>query len=720
MSKPDGTVPAPRPGGRYVERAELVLAETDSRPLHIPTLDPDPLQQLAAIITGVDAEAGEGVDVAIDLVPVTPKALERRRKKEVRASRRGPTAYGESLTTGGGSGGGAILGSLSSAWSGGTKGGHGGGRRQRMPRQSDIKEAVGKFTRSGGPFFHTQILLRTTATHPGQAAERMHRLLTLFAGMADENRLVVRRPKYRRQIVSFDERMATGRFRPARRQWLSAGELLGFLKPPTAKCTARNVARISGVIAPAPAKLPVYTGQPDLYPLGLATYPDGIERMAAVRLVELLFALELGKSGFGKTERALIALVALAYAGVGCWFLDPHGEAWERVRPYLARAELHDRMQAITLTTPQPDTMVVSWNPLSMTGRTAADIEHTVKAVVDGIAAGMSWGDAHPRARTVLAKTVEALCELSLRLNAENKPELQPTIFQIRSWLTKPAWREALLPLLPERVQAYWHDTFPNIDASGMPTVTYAIDQLDVSMALRCFFGSPQGGYDARHAMDHGKIMFVCPSVGGDDHPLVDCLLIHDLYRAGRSRQDTPRHLRKTFFAWIDELTAVDNSTKGFVAAICEQLRKYEVHLIGMTQMMMRLTDPTRRALLQNSSLLATTNADVDEAAVIAKRLDGVSAEDITALGQYEYLMRLMLDGRPTHAFKIRGVPLEDFHASRHNPAGLPALDKAIDRGMTRRPAKEIEDGLATLDADIFRHFADLLDGDDPTDTAVD
>lgn len=403
---------------------------------------------------------------------------------------------------------------------------------------TDIRDAVGKFE-PGTAVFQIQLLLRTQAAHPQLALERMHRLLAVFAATSGENYLRAYRPRTRRAIAAFDRRFDTGEFAPKRRQWTTVPELAGFLKPPTARCSAPGVVRSGGLVPPAPATLPIYTGQADLVPLGAVVYPDGVERIGAAKVKDLLFGLSLGKAGHGKTEQALVQCIALAHAGFGTWFLDPHGEAWARAKPYLAHPHITERLWEINLAKVAPEQMVVSWNPLSMENRAMADVQDVVRSVVEGIAAAQDWGDHAPRARTILARTAQALALLNLQAVTASKPAAQCTLFQIRTWLVDEEWRWALLPTLPQRARDYWEKTFPTLAKDSVPTVTYAIDRIDTSQSLQAFFGSPRSGYDIRSAMDESKVVFLCPS-GSESDALVSCLLIHDLHRAGLSRQDTP------------------------------------------------------------------------------------------------------------------------------------------------------------------------------------
>ncbi|MEV6726235.1 ATP/GTP-binding protein [Streptomyces xanthochromogenes] len=695
-----GEVPAGR--ARFVERVELVLALADQKPLAHLGLSPDPLQQLAAAMASVRTEAGERAEVMVDLVPVGERRLARRRRRLLaRSRRRGPSAYGERLT--GGLSGGGVWGSVTAAWSGGKSAGPASGAK-RLPRMTDLKDQVGKFDPATGAVFGVQILLRTEAPHPQQARARMNQLLAAFSITSGENHLRSRRPRTRRAVASFDRRCATGEFAPVRRQWMTVAELAGFLKPPTKSCTASSVVRSGGLVPPAPADLPVYTGQPGLVPLGAVVYPDGVERIGAARAADLLFALMLGKSGHGKTEAALVQCIALAHNGYGCWFLDPHGEAWERAKPYLAHPHLMDRMWEINLGEADPDQMVVSWNPLSMEHRKPSDIQKVVRAVTEAIAAAQGWGDQAPRAHTILARACQAIALLNHQAVTAGRPDAQGTLFQLRRWLTDEKWRSKLLHHLPAGVQQYWTKTFADMPSEAVPTVTYAIDRLDTSPALQAFFGSPRSGYDVRTAMDTGKVVFLCPD-GSEADALVSCLLIHDLYRAGRSRQDMHRSKRRTFWSWGDELTAVDSSSKGFLAAIGEQLRKYEVRFLGMTQMALRLSAITRQSLMQNQSMLSTCAADYDEAAFVARRWNGqVTPETITELPKYHQIMSVTLNGRRTSPFRVRGLPVEEIFANCHNPAGGPALAQAIDKNLRRRPLKDILTELEDLDDVILTH----------------
>ncbi|NUS15655.1 MAG: ATP/GTP-binding protein [Streptomyces sp.] len=705
---------APGPGaqGRLdVARAELVLARSDNRPLARLGLNPDPLQRIAAAMVGVRSQDGEQADVVLDLVPVRDRLVDRRRRALIaRAARRGPSAFGERI-----GGGGGTWGSMVREFAVGLGfGGQPAARRERVPRQVDVADAVGKFV-PGEPAFCVQVLVRVTAVHPARARALLHQLLAAMEVFSGENRwrpVGPRRTAWRPyssvwwRRASFDRRFSTGEFRPSRRQWVTPPEIAGLLKPPTRHCEADNVARGSGVVAAAPAGLPQWTGQRGLVPLGLVTGAGGRAFLGGVPAADVLFGVGLGKSGFGKTEQALLQMITLAYGGFGTWFLDPHGAAVERARPYLTHPAVRERVWEIRLANPRMDDMVACWNPLDMTGRRIEDVQEVVGAVVGGIATAQGWGDGAPRARSILSNAVLVLARLSHQLVAAGKPELQPTVFQIKTLLTDEEWRAGVLEHMPDQVKRFWRLTFPKHEAAAVPTVTNALDLLETSLSLRGFLGGSVSTYNVRRAMDTGAVVMVAPSGTGSGDSLVTSLLIFDLFRATMSRQDTPPEQRRTFFAWMDELAALDTAGRGFIAAIFEQARKYELRLMVATQMAMRLSETTRQAAMQNQSLLSATGADLDEARYVAARMTGVAPETVAGLKKYRYITSVDLRGERTRPFRVSGVPIDRVLADYYDPGALAVLDSAIDVGLRRRPLREVLEHAETLDDKISDYLA--------------
>ncbi|MER5988034.1 ATP/GTP-binding protein [Streptomyces sp. NPDC001787] len=711
---------------QHFARAELALALPDHLALREVPLKPDPLEALAAAVADVREDLGERADIVLDLVPISPSKVGRRRSRLLAQARRNPSNMpsipGLPQQGAGGSGFGQLA-SVGSQIAAELRGQHGGGgqrpvQRQRMPNHTDIKAAMGKFGPGADPVFALQLLIRTCSSDPSRPRMLLEQIMATLEGWAGDNHLrpvglnlLVTRLRadsklYRR---SFDRRFTTGEFSPRRPSWVTGAELAGLLKPATKHNMAANVARSGGMVPPPPTNLPTWTGQPDLLPLGWVSKPGGGERLAGLPLAYLLFGLFLGKAGYGKTEMSLIQAIALAHNGHGTMFLDPHGDGWQRARPYLAHPQIAPRMWEIDLTSPDLDAMVGSWNPLSMENRGESDIPDIVNAIVTGFTSALNWSDSAGRAKTILTRSVETLARLSWILSQAGKPELAPTIFQIRTLLNDEEWREAIVPYLPKTLRDFWVHTYPKYSNEATPVVTNIIERLDSSNSLKGFLGSSLSTYDIRRAMDTGKIVFVCPSGTGDTDRIVSCLLIYDLFRAGLSRRTQPVAERKDFYVFIDELTAVDGASKGTLAAIAEQLRKYKVKLLAMTQMSQRLSPTTRQGLMQNLSILSTTASDIDEAQLVTRRWGKkVEADTISQLQRYHYVMSVTLDGGQSNPFRVRGASVEELYGDYLREDDVEGLDTAVNENLRRRRVRDILDDLGKLDTRLRMFLATL------------
>ena len=707
------------PGRKHVVRAEMRLAMPSHVPLRDVPLKPDPLAAFAAAVADVRPELGEAAEIAIDLLPLTPARARYHRRRAARALQQeataGPRPFGAALSA-----------QLQMGWQA-TKGIKAVAPppkpRPERPTRGSGAAAHGKYA-PDDPLFAIQILIRITSEIPGRAQAHLKKILSAFNVWDGENyfRVVGRNlgpwhlgsdaPSRRR---SFDRRFETGLFSPSAESVVTGREIAGLLKPPTKHCAPTNVERSGGLVPPAPAELPTYElGAPGILPLGYVVNADGTERFAGAPLDETLFSLILGKAGYGKTELMLVQMIALARAGCGTWFLDPHRDAARRAMPYLSAPGVAERVIDIDLTVRRSHELICNWNPLCMIGRDADDIPDVVGSITAAFASALGWDSTSNRALTILSKACEALADLSLKMSVEH-PELMPTIFQIPRLLADKEWRETVVAQLDEQYRRFWTHTFPNYPTDAIPVVTNAIERLSTSNTARAFLGGPISTYDVRDAMDNQKIVFVCPAGTSPTDRLVSCLLIFDLFRAGLSRRDMKPEDRRDFYAFIDELTAVDGASKGTLAAIVEQLRKFKVRLFAATQMAARLTATTRDALMQNKSVLSTTASEAEAARLVARQWTGdVEPETVMMLPRYQHILSVTLDGAATTPFKIRGAEVSELFAPWFQQDGETVIADHVTKTLHRRAIGVVLAEQASLDDRISKE----LGGPAATETA--
>lgn len=643
-------------------RTELVLAHPSVEPLARPDTNPDPLQPFAAAMAATRPERGEEARVCLDLLPATGRRrsrLRRRLGREAKRRHREKPRWGELLSE---------------------PGGRDRSRPDELLDRRLVGQALDAKLRDSGPLFEAQILLRCKAPGAPQAKATTKRMLSAFEPLSDRNWLRASGlalpiaflgsdlPLRRR---NFDRRFASGYFRPARKMILTGRELAGFLKPPTVHCRADNVLRSGALLAPPPP-LPTFEAKrDDLIPLGKVNDEDG-ERLVGVRAADTFFSYIAGKSRYGKTETAIVQFVHLVRSGQGGFFLDPHGDALDRIDPYLADPEVAERVVRIDLRPGRSLDEVPGWNLFEITGTNPVEAEAKVETVVDAFASALEWGERSTRAINLTTQAASALAAIGPVLAEDG---LAPTIFQIPTLLSDAEWRADVIPYLPASSRRFWRDRFPLLPSDAVTPVTNMIDRLRASSAITVLLGQARSTYRVRQAMDERLIVLACPGAGGTRDRLLANLLVFDLFHAARSRAELAPGDRALFWPFFDEVQSYDGAASGNLAALLEQSAKFGLRATFLNQNPERLSPATLNALLTNRSHLLASALNSHAAALLTKEWAGQpSPAALTKLDRFHFVTQVTDRGRSSRPFGLRGMQLED------------AFDPGV-RGAPRRRA---------------------------------
>ena len=674
-----------------VARAELVLARDSSEPLRAVGLDPDPLGGLARAVDGLRCDRGDTATVCVDLLPVTPGQRRRIRRRLLRRARHAhPISQAHEI-------GADILGT-------GRQGPAPAG--ELVERRIDRKALADKLA-SPEPLFWIQVLA-SVSSPAGRAKAGIQALLGAFDAFAGDNHFRVSGvripgiaflgsdlPGRRRR---FDRRLATGLFRPARRRLVTATEIAGLLKPPTVKCAATNVVRSIGVVPPPPSSLPTFTGQRHLLPLGHVSGRHG-NRLVGVPLADTFFSYMAGRSRWGKTETAIGQFLHLARSGHGCFFLDPHEDAINKLKGYLTDEGLRDRVIEINLThhDRQP-----SWNLFAAAGKSPAAAQSQVDAFVDAFASTLRWDEHNTRALNLTTQAAQALVQIARRL----PPDLAPTIFQIPTLLADDEWRAAALPLMAAPTRQFFTDRFPRLADDAITPVTNLIDRLRVADEVAALLGSPHSTYDIRAAMDRGQIVLACPGSGSTRDRLMANFLVYGLLHAAKTRASLPVERRRPFYAFLDEVQTYDGASSGNLAALLEQTAKYGLRALLFNQNPERLTPATLNAITTNRSHLITTALNAKAAALITREWgQAIKPEVVTSLERYTAIGSVTVAGEITPPFLIHGIPVDELLADPPRPDRLQVLNRAIDGATVRQPVTDTLRGVDAHDRRILEHL---------------
>jgi hypothetical protein len=685
-------------------RVELVLARPSVEPLRTLPLAPDPLLPFAAAFDG--ATRGDvSAAACVDLLPgtgVRQRRLRRVLRRQARhLHRHRPDLLGDLLEGG-------------------------AGRRSSPTREPvenaerrDASAALDAKLRDAGPLFEAQVLLRADAPHPAQAKAEVERLLAAFAPLASSRNWLrasgVRLPGLAffgsdlpARRSRFDRRFASGLFRPARRNIVTTRELLGLLKPPTEDCFSDNVVR-SGALLPDPPDLPDFDpADGSLIPLGRVRGERG-ERIVGIRTVDTFFTYVAGRSRFGKTEWAIAAFVQRVLSGEGGLFLDPAGDALDRIRPYLTDPEVARRVVEIDLGPGRTEVAQPGWNLFELRGSGAEESEARVEAVVDAFASALGWGERSTRAINLMTQAASALAAVARLVD----PSIAPTIFQIPTLLTDEDWREAVVPLLPRSAQDFWRGRFGRLSEEAITPVTNIIDRLRASRASATLLGQSEGSYSARSAMEEGKIVLAAPGTGGARSRLTANLIVFDVFYSAIARGATPAEKRRLFNLYCDEVQTFDGGeTK--LPSLIEVGAKYGVRGTFLNQNPERLSAATLNALTTNRSVLLTSNLNSPGARLMAREFGGEpSAEAISRLPRYAFVGQVTDRGVVSAPFAVGGIRVEDALGFDGDREGVDAVRRASAETTRRRTPSEAIAHLEKLDEAIFHALEELPAGSD-------
>ncbi|WP_316762910.1 ATP/GTP-binding protein [Streptomyces herbicida] len=699
---PNVTVRRARPiadkAREHVVRAEFILRGKPTAPLRDVPLVPDPLQPLIDAVCDLQPELGDLAEVRLDLQRAPKWVLRARRLHLMSAARRAERREAQRAARWVRRDAAGIEDSLTWQLQQLASGTHGSPGQRRLvmppvPRRVDPAEALGKLA-DDDHLVRVQLLVMCASNTKGRAQARLAQLQAALDVFGGRSRWAMRGWRIGPWRVGadrwpsrrgFERRWRLGHCQPPRANWVRLDEVTGLLKPPTVHC------RLPLLTADLP---PFEFGNPELLLQGIYRAPDGRRRLVATYAKETLFEVGVGKAGGGKTERALAQAIGWAHAGGGLMFLDPHRDSWPRALPFLAHDHLLPRIALIDLNAIGPAPQISSWNPLGMhQGQRAHEV---VEAACDGFAAALGWDDATaPRALTILTHALTVLTAVNAAACQAGRPEDQMTLFHVRALLTDPGLRSLALAAMAGRLDedtlSWWQTVFPSLPVDAFGVVLNPIARLAAHPTARAFLGQPIGVYNIRWAMDHHKIVWVCPGGNGPTDRLLTALLARDLLRAVRSRRDTPEHQRVPFRPYFDELITLTGAAPETIAAMFEDFRKYKVHVHGMTQLLARLPAPVRLSLVQNASTLATTAGSQSAIAPItAEWGDTPSSDVVAALDRYEHYMSLTVHGRRLGPVRITGPHLDDVFADHAQPHKTADLERAALANARAQPLHQL------------------------------
>jgi len=353
----------------------------------------------------------------------------------------------------------------------------------------------------------------------------------------------------------------------------------------------------------------------------------------------------VGKTGMGKTAMLENMVVQDIQAGRGVGFVDPHGEAAEKLLDFIPSSRVND---------------VIYFNPADLECPIAFNVmekvdpahRHLVASGLMGVFKKI-WPDVwSPRMEYILNNSILALLEYP-----------GSTLLGVNRMLGDPEYRKKVVERITDPVvKAFWTTEFARYSQRYETEATAAIQnkvgQFISAPLVRNIIGQTRSSINMRDAMDQGKILILNLSkgrIGEDNSLLLGALLITKLQLAAMSRVDIPEDDRKDFFLYVDEFQ--NFATRSFINILSEA-RKYRLCLILGHQYIAQMEEEVGDAVFGNVGTLITFRVGAEDAEFLEKEfMPQVMATDIVDLGKYSIFLKLMIDGIAGKPFSAQTLP---------------------------------------------------------------
>lgn len=350
----------------------------------------------------------------------------------------------------------------------------------------------------------------------------------------------------------------------------------------------------------------------------------------------------VGKTGTGKSTLLATMLQQDIRNGEGAALLDPHGDLVERVHAGVPESRRGDLIYFDVADDAHP----LTWNPLEgvPAGRRSVAASGMLEAMKK--LWPDSWG---PRLEHILRNALLALLEFP-----------QAHLAHILRLVGDADFRKTVAQRVEnDQVREFWLSEFaqynPRFRVEAIAPLQNKVGAFLADPRLNRILTSPKSSFDLRKVMDEGKILLVNLSkgkIGEDASALLGTLLVAQIGVVGLGRANMPEADRPDFYVYLDEFQGFATLS---LAAMLAELRKYRVNLILAHQYLGQLEPEMRDAVLGNAGTMVCFRIGAQDAEKVGQEFSPeFEVLDLTRLPNYEFAVKLMVDGAPVVPFSGR------------------------------------------------------------------
>ncbi len=361
----------------------------------------------------------------------------------------------------------------------------------------------------------------------------------------------------------------------------------------------------------------------------------------------------VGKTGMGKTEMILNMVIQDIQAGKGLGFVDPHGEAAERLLDFIPSKRIND----VIYFNPADLNYPIAFNVME---QVSPEYRHLVASGLMGVFKKI-WPDVwSARMEYILNNAILALLESQ-----------GTTLLGVNRMLADLEYRKKIVDRITDPVvKSFWINEFARYtqryEVEATAAIQNKVGQFISNPLIRNIIGQVQSSIDMREVMDGGKILIANISkgrIGEDNSRLLGALVITKLQLAAMSRVDIPEEKRRDFYLYVDEFQ--NFATDAFINILSEA-RKYRLSLIlanqylGQLEEMMSTGKSTkvRDAVFGNVGTIVCFRVGAEDSEFLEREfLPEFMANDLVNLSKYNIYLKLMIDGLAGRPFSAQTLP---------------------------------------------------------------
>jgi len=361
----------------------------------------------------------------------------------------------------------------------------------------------------------------------------------------------------------------------------------------------------------------------------------------------------VGKTGMGKTEMVVNMAIQDIQSGRGVGFVDPHGEAAERLLDFIPSERVND----VVYFNPADLDYPISFNVME---KVEPEHRHLVASGLMGVFKKI-WPDVwSARMEYILNNSILALLEYP-----------GSTLLGVNRMLADPDYRKKVVEKITDPVvKSFWINEFARYtqryEVEATAAIQNKVGQFISNPLIRNIIGQVRSSIDMRKVMDEGKILIANISkgkIGEDNSRLLGALVITKLQLAAMSRVDVLEEKRRDFYLYVDEFQ--NFATEAFINILSEA-RKYRLCLTLANQYLGQLEEMTvagksekvRDAIFGNVGTIICFRVGAEDAEFLEKEFTPeFLATDLVNLGKYNIYLRLMIDGLAGRPFSAETLP---------------------------------------------------------------